>query len=76
MLLDVGDLLAALNGMSNAGARETSTRASATARKKDPIVTIGYVLPSLVTSTAVLLNQGTLVRRVPGINVCARCSST
>jgi hypothetical protein len=30
-------------------------------------MTIGYVLASLVMSTAVLSNQRTLVRRVPGI---------
>jgi hypothetical protein len=33
------------------------SRDSGYSRKKDPIVTIGYVLASLVTSTAVLSNQ-------------------
>jgi hypothetical protein len=60
MLLDVGDLLAALNTVTNARAGETSTwdsRNSEYSRKKDSIVTIGYVLTSLATSTAVLSNQ-------------------
>ena len=50
------------------GGQAPGTAATANiSRKKDPIVTIGYVLASLVTSIAVLSNQRTLVRRVPGI---------
>ena len=60
MLLDAGDLLAALNEVAIAARRRRSPGTAATAnvsRKKDLIVTIGYVLTSLATSTAVLSNQ-------------------
>ena len=40
-------------------------------QKKGPIVTMGNVLASLITSTAVLSNQRTLVRHVPGDLTCA-----
>ena len=60
MLLEVGDLLAALNEVSNARARGRAPGTGATtniSRNKYPIVTIGYVPTSLATSTAVLSNQ-------------------
>jgi hypothetical protein len=73
MLLDVGNLLAALNEVAAIPARRRrSPGTAATAnvsRKKDSIVTIGYVLTSLATSAVVLSNRGTLVERVLGINV-------
>ena len=59
-MLDVGDLLAALNEVAipARGRRAPGTAATANiSRKKGPIVKIGYVLTSLAASTAVLSNQ-------------------